>query len=86
MRQKLEYKEKVNIPEQFRSLFWDCPDGVTFLEKFIKRILDYGNFQDIRQVYELYPKETECVVFKYKDIRRGIKFWIKLWNKQSANS
>lgn len=83
-RRKLDFVQIVKIPERFQNLFWDCK-GTTYLEKLIKRVLDYGNFEEIKDIYQMYPKETTQLVFKYKDLRRGIKFWIKLWNSASEN-
>lgn len=83
-RQKLDFVQSVPIPGQFKMLFWDCEDTV-ILEKLIKRILDYGDIADIKEIYRMYPEETTHLVFKYSDIRRGIKFWIKLWNSTSGN-
>jgi hypothetical protein len=86
MRQKLEFTQKVTIPNNLKLLFWDCPDNTTFLEKYIKRVLDYGNFEEIKFVFHQYPKETFHIAMKYKDIRRGVKFWIKEWNNILTNS
>lgn len=85
MRIKPDFTNKVFIPEQFKPLFWDCPNNSTYMEKFIKRILDYGNFEEIQWLYNTYPHETHIITFKYPDIRRGIKFWIKLWKNNSKN-
>ncbi len=83
MRIKPEYIKYIEIPDELQALFWDCPERKTYLEKFIKRILDYGNFDEIKWVYQQYPEETFRIVFKYPDIRRGVKFWIKLWSNKT---
>ncbi len=83
-RQKLDFVQSVPFPEQFKILFWDS-EGTVILEKLIKRVLDYGDIEDIKTIYQMYPKETTHLVFKYEDLRRGIKFWIKLWNSTSGN-
>lgn len=85
MRIKLTYTQKVSIPPQFQMLFWDCPDKTTFLEKFILRILNYGNFEEIKWLYKKYPDECYKIALKYPDIRRGVKYWIKLWKNQHKN-
>lgn len=81
-RVKIQYTEQVEIPQEFKKYFWDCPDGKTYLEKFILRILTYGSFEEIKRIYEKYPKETHHIAFKYPEIKRGVKFWIKLWKKE----
>jgi hypothetical protein len=76
------YLEEIKIPKKFKVLFWDCPDGKTYLEKLILRILQYGTFEDIRLIYKKFPYQTYYVVFKYPEIKRGVKFWIKLWKER----
>ncbi len=85
MRIKLTYKQKVEIPSKYKKFFWDEPEGVTFLEKFILRILKYGDFEDIKWLYQKYPEETYAITFKYPDIKRGIKFWMKKWHEDKRN-
>lgn len=79
---KIEYTTKVTIPKKYKSIFWDC-EKKTFLEKYILRILTYGNFKDIKDIYKKYPEETLNIAFKYPEIKRGIKFWIRLWKEQN---
>lgn len=52
------------------------------LEKFILRILHYGNFEDIKWLYENYPEETYQVSMKYPEVKRGVRFWIRLWKEK----
>jgi len=80
-RLKIEYKKKVKIPEKHKSFFWDCHDGSVILEKYILRILTYGNFEGIKELYNEYPEETFKIAFKYPEIKRGVKFWIKKWKE-----
>ncbi|MCM8767988.1 MAG: hypothetical protein NC921_04305 [Candidatus Omnitrophica bacterium] len=80
---KITYKEKVKIPEKYRFMFWDCKENV-ILEKYILRILTYGNFEDIKEVYKKYPEQTFNIAFKYPEIKRGIKFWIKKWKEEKS--
>lgn len=79
---KITYKQNVKIPEKYRVYFWDNPDDEVYLEKFILRILYYGKFDDIRWLYENYPDETYDIAFKYPEIKRGVKFWIKRWREK----
>jgi len=80
-RLKIEYRKKVEIPEKYKKFFWDCPAGSVFLEKYILRILNYGNFEEIKELYNRYPKETFKIAFKYPEIKRGVKFWVKRWKE-----
>ncbi len=76
---KPKYTQTVRIPKKFKSLFWDCPNGKTYLEKFILRILNYGSFKDIKWLYKKYKNETFDIITRYDDIKKGVKFWIKFW-------
>lgn len=76
------YAQNIKIPKRFKSFFWDCPDGNVYVEKFILRILNYGDFEDIKYLYKKYPDETNYVAFRYPEIKRGVKFWIKLWKEK----
>ncbi|MCM8776869.1 MAG: hypothetical protein NC905_01200 [Candidatus Omnitrophica bacterium] len=82
-RVKITYRETVTIPEKYKDLFWDCKEN-TILEKYILRILTYGNLEDIKEVYNKYPEETFDITFKYPEIKRGVKFWIKRWKEQKG--
>ncbi len=83
LRIKPKYKQIVDIPKEFEIYFWDCPTKKTYLEKFILRILEYGNFDEIRKVYNMYPKQTYDIASRYNHIKRGVKFWIKLWKEEN---
>ncbi len=52
---KIKYKQKIKNPEEFKRYLWDEPGGFTFLEKFILRFFKYGNFREIKRVYEKHP-------------------------------
>ncbi len=75
---KWDYFENVEIPEDLKKYLWDYEDEV-YLEVLILRVLTYGNFEEIKKIYELYPEETYKIAFKYPEIKRGVKFWIKKW-------
>ncbi len=81
LRIKPTYTTTVKIPKEYKTFFWDCPQGKVFLEKFIMRILQYGRFEDLKWVYKKYPEETYDIAFKYPEIKRGVKFWIKWWGE-----
>lgn len=75
---KWDFTEKVSIPDTFKNYLWEYKDFAP-LEILIKRVLQYGNFEEIKEIFELYPNETFHIVLKYQDLRRGVKFWIKKW-------
>jgi len=77
---KWKYVQKVNIPTNVKNFLWD-EDTVAPLEKLILRVLQYGNFDQIKYIYSTYPEETTDIINRYSDIRRGVKFWIVYWNK-----
>jgi len=78
LRIKWDYFQNVKIPDDFKIYLWDYKEKAS-LEILILRVLNYGNFKEIRKVYNMYPSETEKIAFKYPNIKRGIKFWIKVW-------
>jgi len=73
------YTKIINIPKRYKMFLWDEPTGKTYIEKYILRILYYGDFEDIKYIYRKYPNETFNIAFRYPEIKRGVKFWIKLW-------
>jgi hypothetical protein len=75
---KWDYKENVKIPEEFKVYLWEYNE-IAPLEILIRRVLKYGDFEEIRKIYEMYPDEVYRIAFKYPDTKRGVKFWIKRW-------
>lgn len=75
---KLDYKELVRIPNEFKIYLWEYVD-YTNLELLIKRVLTYGSFEEVKKIYNMYPDETYRIAFKYPEIKRGVRFWIKRW-------
>ena len=75
---KWDYFNKVDIPEDFKIYLWDYKEKAP-LEILILRVLTYGNFEEIKKIYKLYPEETYKIALKYPEIKRGVKFWIKRW-------
>jgi len=75
---KWDYEEKVKISEEFKIYPWEY-EKTAPLEILIKRVLKYGNFEEIRKIYEMYPAEVYKISLKYPDTKRGVKFWIKRW-------
>jgi len=82
LRIKPKFVETIKIPERLKLYFWDCPHSKTYLEKLILRILNYGRFDEIKWLYKKYPKETHDVILRYHEVKRGVKFWIKLWKER----
>jgi len=83
MRIKWDYFNKVHIPKKFARYLWDYKEEAP-LEILILRVLKYGDFEEIKAIFELYPDETYKITIKYPEIKRGVKFWIKRW-KNSLN-
>lgn len=77
----LKYRKKVILPKNLKMLLWDHPDQPVMLEKIITRVLKYGRFEEIKWLYDTYPRQTYDVTNRYSDIKRGVKFWINHWNK-----
>ncbi|WP_297212347.1 MULTISPECIES: hypothetical protein [Thermodesulfovibrio] len=73
-----DFFEKVIIPEEFSKYLWDYKIEAP-LEVLILRVLRYGKFEEIERIFRLYPEETETIAFKYPEIKRGMRFWIKRW-------
>ncbi len=74
------YRQEVEVPEKFRQFCWDAVEGKIELEKLIYRVLQYGNFEEIKEIYSAYPEEVESVTDRY-EVHRGVRFWIKYWKK-----
>ncbi len=81
---KWKYTQMVSVPKEWRVWLWDEGEKAP-LEKIIYRILTYGRFEDIRRVYKMYPKETYELAFRYPDIKRGVRFWIKVWHDEGED-
>lgn len=81
-----KYFQPVRIPETYKKFLWDHAEGTVHLEKFILRILTYGGFEDVRWLYQKYPQETLDVAHRYPHIKRGIKFWLKVWRDEERSS
>lgn len=77
MRIKLDYFDKIEIPEKFSRYLWDYKEKAP-LEILIFRILNYGSFEEIKVIFELYPDEIYKIAVKYHKIKRGVNFWIKM--------
>lgn len=79
---KWDYVSYIKIPNEFKMYLWDYEKNAP-LEMIILRVLKYGDFKDIRKIYSLFPEETYKIAFKYPQIKRGVKFWIKRWKNFS---
>lgn len=73
------YTEKVAVAKDLQPFLWDHSDGMAPLEKLILRTFRYGDFEQLKRVYEHYPEECRDIVSRYPDIKRGVKYWIKEW-------
>jgi len=80
---KLEFLESTKIPEEFKIYLWEYKKEVP-VEILILRVLKYGNFDEIKRIYDLFPEQTYKIAFKYPQIKRGVKFWVKRWKNFSS--
>ncbi len=83
-RKSAVYKEWVIVPTRFASFVWDSFEGKTPLEELVHRVLVYGKFEDIRDLYHLYPDAVRHVGLTYPDVHRGVRYWIKEWSREFA--
>ena len=67
----IKYKRKVYVKKAHRKYLWDCDDRAP-LEKYILRIFQYGNFDDLKYICSKFPVECKEIVKRYK-IKGGIK-------------
>ena len=74
-------EEKTQLPQSFRSFFWDVEFEKLEIEKskhlIIKRVLDRGNLSDIRWLLKTYSTdEIKKVVMGTRDLARPTgNFW-----------
>lgn len=80
MRIKWTYSKEVSFPSKYRRYLWEHSNQKAPLEKIIYRIFTYGKFNDLKWLYEKYPYEALSLSKKYKNIKRGVKFWLEYWN------
>ncbi|MBI3985020.1 MAG: hypothetical protein HY344_03740 [Candidatus Levybacteria bacterium] len=77
----MNQEKKPQLPQTFRSYFWDVAFEELEIEKsahlIIKRVLDRGNLSDIRWLLKVYGKdEIKKVVMGTKDLARPTgNFW-----------
>ncbi len=77
----MNQEKKPQLPQTFRSYFWDVAFEELEIEKsahlIIKRVLDRGNLSDIRWLLKTYGKdEIKKVVMGTKDLARPTgNFW-----------
>ena len=83
---KLEMGSGDIIPEKIQRLFWDVNkedvDIKTHRAYIIRRILDYGNIEDVKWVLKIYSqKEIVEVVKKSRGLsRKSAYFWSTYFN------
>ncbi len=82
---KIKHKQWVSIPTKWKPFLWSYQHKAP-LEKLIVAVCRYGKFEDIKQLYQLYPKALEEIALRRPDIPRGIKFWVKRWRNTSQKS
>lgn len=73
------YTEMVVVAQDLQPFLWDHPGGEAPLEKLILRTFRYGDFEQLKRIYQHYPEACRDIVSRYPDIKRGVKYWIKEW-------
>lgn len=81
-RVKWLFTKRVKVPKNYRKFLWDYPSGFAPLEIFLLRILTYGKFEDVKQLYEKYSDECLSIAERYNNLKRGVKFWLRYWNER----
>jgi len=79
---KPEFAHNVHIPKKFQRYLWEHSCTAP-CEKIILRVLTYGNFDEVKEIYTLYPEETFKIVNKYPGIKRGVKYWVHHWYNET---
>lgn len=80
MRIKWTYPQLVSFPSKYKKYFWEYRNQKVPLEKLIYRIFTYGKYEELKWLYKQYPYESFTLSKKYKDIKRGVKFWLEYWH------
>jgi len=76
------------VPKQFQRVLWSYDISKMDLEEdkneIITQVLNYGDWEDLKLIYKLYPeKEIKKII---KNPRRGVwfkkvlNFWTKIFN------
>ena len=79
---KPRYTRPVTIPQEHKPFLWDEKDEAP-LEKYVYRVLAYGNFRDIKSLFRRYPEVAHYVANTYPDLHRGVRYWINSWWEES---
>ena len=78
------YKDWVEVPAPFRKFVWSTLEGKVPLEDLFVKVLTYGRFEDIRELFRRYPRETRDVMERYADLRRGVRYWVRRWSREGS--
>jgi hypothetical protein len=78
------YKNQVRIPATYKQFLWDYPGKTAPLEMLVLRVLTYGSFRDLQWLYNKYGEQTYALAFKYPNIKRGMRFWLRKWHDDPA--
>jgi len=49
-------------------------------QKLNLKSFNLWRLQKIKKIYTLFLDETYKVTFKYPEIKRGVRYWIKKWH------
>ncbi len=85
-RVRWKHLQRVPIPEKWQPLLWDHPEGTAPLEKLILRVLQYGTFADLQDLYHRYPEAVADVARRHaQEVPRGVHFWIRAWEHERCS-
>ena len=82
-RLRWDFPQRVEIPSVFRRYLWEYQKEAP-LEILVLRVLTYGDFQELRELYDLYPRESLLIALKYPNVKRGVRYWLKRWSKKGS--
>ena len=73
-----KYLREVLISGEWNMYLWD-DKGTASLEILIRRVLTFGDYEDLKRLYSLYSDEIYDTAFRYPEIKRGVRSWMKVW-------
>lgn len=76
------YRQWVEVPDRFKRFVWDAVGGKAPLEEMVLKILLYGKFGDIREIYSIYPDVVSHVANSYSEVHRDVKYWVRKWESE----
>lgn len=76
-----KYTKMVRVPAKYAKYLWDHKGIKVPLEKYLLRMLMYGDFENVKFFFSKYPEEVHYISNQYPQIDRGVRYWINQWYK-----